>query len=391
MGVFTRDGVLYHDFRCYTPDGGRIRCKESTGLIDNKKNRKIVEAKQKAIEYELKYGKFDYLYFFPHGAKAKLFEKPKDETLFVDWWDTWIAEKTMRPNTAKRWNSAFRVHIEPYFKHHALSDIDEHEVLVFRKHLEMKGFKASTINSGIMKPIRMFLYTAHNRGLLPKYPCANITRLKEERPDIDPYTFEELEHLKQVLYEKGRGMYADMITFWSLTGLRVGELCALRWEHIDFYNKKILIRQTMHANGNVGPPKTENSIRDVDFNPVAEDALISQQKRTGLQDGFVFLTESGRPFNDYYVRDKFKFLLKLARLKYRAPKQMRHTFATHAISLGENISWVSKMLGHASVEITAKRYNRYVQNLTRQDGSLLAKKWGWKEPFGPNSVPQDFK
>jgi integrase len=51
---------------------------------------------------------------------------------------------------------------------------------------------------------------------------------------------------------------------------------------------------------------------------------------------------------------------------------MRHTFATLAISVGENINWVARMLGHKSAVMTLERYNRYVPNLTREDGKLLA-------------------
>lgn len=103
-----------------------------------------------------------------------------------------------------------------------------------------------------------------------------------------------------------------------------------------------------------------------------------------MQNTFVFLTEANKPFTDAFLRKKFAFLFRLAGLKQRSPKQFRHTFATQAISLGENITWVSHTLGHSSIEITAKRYNRYVQNLTRKDGSLLAEKRRAKssEPFG---------
>jgi integrase len=50
---------------------------------------------------------------------------------------------------------------------------------------------------------------------------------------------------------------------------------------------------------------------------------------------------------------------------------MRHTFATLAISTGENINWVARMLGHKSPVITLERYNRFVPNLTREDGKAL--------------------
>ena len=50
---------------------------------------------------------------------------------------------------------------------------------------------------------------------------------------------------------------------------------------------------------------------------------------------------------------------------------MRHTFATLHIGAGESISWVSKVMGHTSVKITLENYNRYIPNLTRDDGSAF--------------------
>ena len=64
-------------------------------------------------------------------------------------------------------------------------------------------------------------------------------------------------------------------------------------------------------------------------------------------------------------------LLRRLGVRYRPPYQMRHTFATLAISAGENINWVARMMGHKSPVMTLERYNRYVPNLTREDGKAL--------------------
>ena len=64
-------------------------------------------------------------------------------------------------------------------------------------------------------------------------------------------------------------------------------------------------------------------------------------------------------------------MLKRLGIRYRPPYQMRHTFATLAISAGENINWVARMLGHKSPVITLERYNRFVPNLTGRTGRRL--------------------
>lgn len=365
-----KTNTLFIDFYCYAPDGRKIRCRESTGLKDNKKNLKIAVAKNKAIQFELKHGKFDYLHFFPHGSKAHLFHSAPSDILFREWWDMWLSEKSLRYNTAKGWASSYRLHIGPHFGHYGLSQIDEHEVLVFRKFLEGKGLKASSINDKIMKPLCMALLHAYKRGKIFTYPCSNIKRLPEALPDIEPLTPDELRYFLSVL-KKNKPDFHDLILIWSRTGLRVGEICALEWKHVNYFDSKMAIRQTMLSNGTIGPPKTTPSIRDVDMRPVVVEALKRQEARTGLLNSFVFLTHAQKPFTDAFLRKKFSYLLKLAKLKYRSPKQMRHTFASLSIGGGENISWVSKMLGHSNPQITLKRYNRYVKNLTHDDGSAL--------------------
>jgi integrase len=87
---------------------------------------------------------------------------------------------------------------------------------------------------------------------------------------------------------------------------------------------------------------------------------------------YVFLDPQQRPLNQELFRMKvWEPLLKRLGIRYRPPYQMRHTFATLAISTGENINWVARMLGHKSPVITLERYNRFVPNLTRLDGRAL--------------------
>ena len=88
-------------------------------------------------------------------------------------------------------------------------------------------------------------------------------------------------------------------------------------------------------------------------------------------DGHIFLNPQNKQWNQTNFAKAFRYRLRLADIKPRPPKQMRHTFATLHIGSGESISWVSKMLGHSDVQITLKRYNRFIPNLTRDDGSAF--------------------
>ena len=86
----------------------------------------------------------------------------------------------------------------------------------------------------------------------------------------------------------------------------------------------------------------------------------------------MFLDTKQRPIDQELFRQKvWEPVLKRLEVRYRPPYQMRHTFATLAISVGENINWVAKMLGHKSPVVTLEKYNRFVPNLTRTDGKAL--------------------
>ena len=123
MAVRLRGKIICIDFYCYLPDGRKVRCVESTGLKHNERNRRISESKDKAIQFELKNGKFDYLHFFPNGSKSKYFNTPVSDMLFSDWWEEWLSEKSLKSNTAKSWNSSYECHIGPHFGHYSISPI----------------------------------------------------------------------------------------------------------------------------------------------------------------------------------------------------------------------------------------------------------------------------
>lgn len=377
MSVRIRNKRLYLDFYCYLPSGARVRCLESTGLTDNQKNRKIARTKDKAIRYHLKNGTFHYPDFFPHGSKARHWQSGSD-MLFGEWWGQWLGEKSLRPVTEYNMSLEYKNHIEPYFGQRRMGDINSHDLLVFRRLLE-SNLGASTINL-IFKHLCGCLYRAHKRGMIDEYPCEEVKPLRERKYQIDPFSFDEIRAWLEDLRQRDRAWH-DMILFWSRTGLRPGELYALRWKDVDYFNGVVSIRRARcQTFGTNGRPKTMNSERDVTLRPPVIEALKRQEARTRLMDQYVWMDADHRfnnappiPWTSGAMKRAFRHRLSLAGIKYRPPKQMRHTFATLHIAAGESISWVSKMLGHASVRVTLERYNRFIPDLTRDDGSAFEK------------------
>jgi integrase len=122
----------------------------------------------------------------------------------------------------------------------------------------------------------------------------------------------------------------------------------------------------------MGIPKSPGSLRDIDLLEPARAALVAQKALSWMLGDYVLVDSQQRPVHQELFRMKvWKPRLKRRGIRYRPPYQMRHTFATLAISMGENINWVARMPGHKSPIITLERYNRLGPNLTRMDGRAL--------------------
>jgi integrase len=104
----------------------------------------------------------------------------------------------------------------------------------------------------------------------------------------------------------------------------------------------------------------------------AREALVAQKALSWMLGDYVFVDSQQRPLHQELFRMKvWKPRLKRLGIRYRPPYQMRHTFATLAMSMGENINWVARMLGHKSLVVTLEKYNRFGPNLIWEDGQGL--------------------
>jgi integrase len=157
------------------------------------------------------------------------------------------------------------------------------------------------------------------------------------------------------------------------TGLRFGEMAALKWRNVDLDRKTARICETL-VYGVEGSPKTKKSNRDIDLLPPVIEALESQKQITYGKSEHVFLDLSGNPLKTDHVRNViWKPALKKAEIPYRPLMQTRHTFATLMLSEGENIGWVQNMLGHGSLQMIFTKYYAWIPKKTRNEGSAFVR------------------
>ena len=149
------------------------------------------------------------------------------------------------------------------------------------------------------------------------------------------------------------------------TGLRIGEICALKWSDIDTSLGIIRVRktiqriQTTDKNESrktkivIDTPKTECSIRDI---PISDRLNALIKRLTPNDDNFYFLSGTSKYIEPRLYQYKFKRYLEQAKIEYINFHALRHTFATRAIEQGVDIKSLSEILGHSSVNITLEKY-----------------------------------
>lgn len=146
-----------------------------------------------------------------------------------------------------------------------------------------------------------------------------------------------------------------------MTGLRIGELCALKWSDIDLKKRIIIVDKTLQricekgkaSKITITSPKTSNSLREIPISNSLYDFLI---KIKPTNRDVYFLTSTTTPTEPRNYRKIYQTLLKKLKINKTSFHALRHTFATRLIENKVDIKTVSELLGHASVNITISIY-----------------------------------
>ena len=372
----TEAGYLYFDFFCKG-----VRCREYTELKNTNENLKLMNEAMRKIEAEINLGTFNYSRYFP-GSRNAL--KVLDENTgsgglsFEGYADRWYKNNKVawKPSTRRDFDSILSLHLIPYFKGKALTEITKSMIKEFRTQLsELKGKKGKMSNkriNNILCVLRLMLNEAAEEFDFTN-PFVNIRPLTVKKPEIMPFSLDEVLRFLSAV----RNDFYNYYSVRFFTGMRTAEIDGLKWKYVDFTNRKIIVRETWERNQWVSP-KTDSSVRDIDMSKVVEDALLSQKQKTGDEE-LVFSSKGGRPLDYNNVSKRVWYpTLKKAGLAARNPYQTRHTAATLWLASGENPEWVSRQLGHSNSEMLFRVYSKFIPNLTRQDGSafeaILSKK-----------------
>lgn len=307
---------------------------------------------------------------------------PRDPT-FHEFASQWFEAQrgALRPNTILDYEWQLTHHLLPFFSRHRLSQISVAEVDRYRHAKVRVGtLSATSINKTITR-LGQILEVAVEYEMLDRNPAKGKNRRvkasAKRRPWLDRE--EQIGALLKAAGELDREARRDrrgvarrpLLATLTFAGLRVGELCALRWRDVDLAGGRI----------KVGESKTDAGVRHVKLLPVLRDELATHKassRRIASSDP-VFPTLTGRPRDKDNVRNRV-----LAPAVKRAdelldaagsvplpegltPHGLRHTFASLLVALGEDPRYVMGQLGHTDPAFTLRLYSHAMR---RDEGDL---------------------
>lgn len=243
---------------------------------------------------------------------------------------------------------------------------------LYREKLD-RGLSSSTVRKmhGVLQKA---LDQAVSDGLIPRNAAKGIRLPRGKKKVIRPLSPEEARTLLDAAHgDRLEALYVLAVS----TGLREGEILALRWEDVDLEVVVLRVSWTLTREGgkvSLGPPKTKNSRRTVSLTDGAVEALrahltrqLEEMERVGSlyrTGGLVFANEVGGIVNPSNLRNRsLRAVLKRAGLPPIRFHNLRHTCATLLLSRNVNPKIVSEMLGHASIAITLDTYSHVLPNM----------------------------
>ncbi|WP_260617737.1 site-specific integrase [Enterococcus gallinarum] len=313
------------------------------------------------------------------------------QRLFSELADEWFEQykNTVRESTYVAQKLAYKKHIFPLFGNLKISRISipycqkqvNHWYSYYKKYSNLIGLTSSVFKYALS--LRLIRSNPMDAVIRPK----RKKRIDEERYSAPYYEKEELLEFLEIAKNYPDPIY-PIFRILAFTGLRKGELLALRWKDIDFEKSTLSVKQTLATCDKweikFQVPKTEKSLRTISIDSETLQVIkrwqLKQKEyflRMGIKptkDGeqLLFVSEENKPLYLDYVNHNLKIIINENNLKRITPHGFRHTHCSLLFESGASLKEVQVRLGHTDIKTTMDIYTHVTKRQTEETANRFA-------------------
>lgn len=298
----------------------------------------------------------------------------------------WLAAKKLKSkeSTYAKYFHLVQTHITPKLGQYPLKQVDQQlieqytESLLISGRVDGRGGLAPKTVSDILAIVKSILSYAEKCGV--PFAC-HLSQLsvKQKHRQMRVLSVPEQKKLTSVLINDLDHTKIGIL-LGLYTGLRLGEVCALQWKHINLTSGILEVQQTMQRIQNtdktsttrtrviISEPKSHTSIRDIPLPRFIVEILVAYQ---AAPEAYVITGSTKYYMEPRTLQNRFKRCLEECEIESANFHALRHSFATRCIELGFDVKSLSEILGHADVSITLNRYVHSSIELKRQNMKKL--------------------
>ena len=330
-----RSNGLYRANFTYTDPKtkAKCRCRHSLGTRD----RREALRREAHLRVELE---------TPKPQEVKRLKDAPMSGFAKHWYDTHV-QVNLKPSTVRCYEQALRVHLVPFFRDQELKTIEIEQVELYKARKLKEGLAPKTVNNHLGILSRLFTDAVRWR-----YAAANpVTTVNNLRSGPQELTFWDRVQSEAFL-AKVRSLRPPWEAFFTCalhTGMRLGELLALRWGDVDFVKRQLIVRRN-YTHGHEGTPKSGRN-RVVPMSDTLFEVLRSHRHLNG---DLVFPDDTGSYLRRSKVKHPFWTCTRAAGLPRIRIHDLRHSFASQLVMAGVPLAGVKELLGHSDVRMTMR-------------------------------------
>lgn len=344
--------------------------------------------------------RFGYVYGMRYtDVKKRLLEKKAEiqQTIHPEaavrgvtvekWMRSWLETDLLggiKASSYLTYQNQMNRHILPCLGRMQMASITPEMVHSFLECLQAKGLGENTVR-GIYRLLSAAMRAALDDGIISKNPCRKICVKRGERVQQRVFSREEQKKVEKTL-SQGEDLTA---LFAMYTGLRLGEICGLRWSDINWENGTATVCRTVQRLKRmdtdkclkcggaktylmIGSPKSPSSCRTIPIPTFLLKRLEIQKKQRSaaqLTTGYIFGTGM-RAADPRTIQRRFAGVVRRLEIPDAHFHTLRHSYATRLLEMGVDVKTVSQLLGHSSAKTTL---DCYAHSLLDQQRSAVAK------------------